>query len=128
MNLAFSYYDLPASEREVAELYSFGLTKKEISITRNRSIHTIGNQLKQIFAKTGTRKDSELAAWYFITRYHISIDIPAAVRQFIALCMLVLIAFSVCNDKTIIRPSRTVKTARSLRHRISRKTDYFYLS
>lgn len=126
MNLAISYYDLPNGEREVAELYACGLTKKEIAIARNRSIHTIGNQLKQIFIKTGTRKDTELAAWYFTTRYHLSLNIPDIARRFIALSLLALVGFSVMSEQSIVRAQRTARTQRTVKARTGKRTEKTY--
>jgi DNA-binding CsgD family transcriptional regulator len=103
MNLAFKYCDLPQVEREVTELYACGLTKKEIAILRGRSTHTIDNQLKNIFIKTGTRKDTELAAWYFCTRYNLSLNLPENVRKLIAFCLLALVGIGMYNEQKIIR-------------------------
>jgi DNA-binding CsgD family transcriptional regulator len=128
MNFSISYYDLPKVEQEITELYASGLTKKEIASIRNRSIHTIGNQIKNIFTKTGTRKDTELSAWYFCTRYNIALNLPEYARRFVAGCLLALVGLSVYNDFSIIRPARTIRAARTARATRNKRNDNtFYL-
>ena len=130
MDLTITFNDLPKVEQEITELYSCGLTKKEIAALRGRSIYTVDNQLRNVFAKTKTRKDTELAAWYFCTRYGITFDLPEQVKRILAICLLALVGLNIVTEVAVIRNFRTSKTARSARTSRGRKekkeNDFIY--
>lgn len=127
MNVSVTYNDLTEIEREIADLYVFGYTKKEIAAFRGRSIYTIVNQLDRIFKKIGVRKDTEMATWYYCTRFHISIDISPIKRTFISACMLVLLSTSMVFDQApMLRTVRTRNITRTSQGRRSRN-DYDYI-
>ena len=95
MNLTLTYNDLPKVEREVADLYACGHTKKEIAMKRGRSLSTVNNQISRLFEKSNVRKDTEFTTWYFCTRFHISYDLLPIHRSFISIALLILITLSV---------------------------------
>ncbi len=53
-------YHLTKTEKEVCEVMVRGLSAPEIAERRGRSVATVRNQLKSIYAKTGTRSRAEL--------------------------------------------------------------------
>jgi len=88
MNTTISYNDLPPAEREVADLYVIGKTKKEIAMKRGRSVFTIDNQIRRLFEKTDVHKDTEFASWYYITRYDLK-------RLMITIFFLIITSLSI---------------------------------
>ena len=48
MNASITYTDLPQAEREVADLYAWGMAKKEIAKVRNPSVKTVENQIRRL--------------------------------------------------------------------------------
>lgn len=94
MNTTITYQDLPPVEKQVAELYSLGYTKKEIAMKRGRSINTISNEIRIIFEKIDVHKDTEFCTWYFITRFHLSLDLTPLQRTLTTICLLVIISVS----------------------------------
>lgn len=126
MNLSVSFTDLPLIEREVAEMYALGLTKKEIANKRHRSLRTIENQLRVIFSKLSIRKDTELTAWYFCSRYKLTFKLSPLARQIIALSFFAIICLGIYNETSMLRASRSNSIARSIRgNRISRRNDFY---
>jgi DNA-binding CsgD family transcriptional regulator len=115
MNAAITYNDLPKAEREVADLYAWGMTKKEIAIERCKSIRTIENQIRVLFSKSGVRKDTEFASWYFCTRFSISFDLYPLKKQIIAMALLILTCIGSLNETSFIRPCRSVRSTTSFR-------------
>jgi len=53
-------YGLTQAEAQLASLLCEGLSLENVAERRNVSIHTVRSQLKQVFAKTGTSRQSEL--------------------------------------------------------------------
>lgn len=132
MNTNLTYNDLPTAEREVAHLYAWGLTVKEIAVKRSKSVSTVKNQLFNVFAKADIHKDTELTAWYFCTRFKISLDYSPIHRAITSICLLMLLALgSVNNDNPFVRV-RTVNAgaSRTVRARTGRgrknESDYEY--
>ena len=122
MNSAITYNDLPKAEREVADLYAWGMTKKEIANARNKSVRTIENQIRVLFSKSGTRKDTEFASWYFCTRFSISFDLSPLKKGIISASLLLIIGFSLCFENSIVRTYRAPRV-RTSRIEINSKKD-----
>lgn len=95
MNTLITYADLPPAEREVATLYVSGYTTKEIAAKRNRSIDTVHNQIRNLFRKTGVRKDTEFGVWYFCTRFKISFDMLPIQKVVVSCFLLFIISFQI---------------------------------
>lgn len=55
-------FGLTASEAAVAAAVGAGQSLEDIAAARGVSVQTVRTQLKQIFAKTGTNRQSALAA------------------------------------------------------------------
>ena len=111
---------LTKRESEIAELFAWGASKKEIANRLFISERTVENHARRIFDKTGCSKVNELSAWWFCTNFHISFDLSPLTRRTIATCLLVLVVFQMTfNSDTIIRAQRT--QARTTRVRSARR-------
>lgn len=55
-----SLYDLTPAEARIASMLAKGISPREISEELELSRHTVRNQLKSVFLKTGTSRQGEL--------------------------------------------------------------------
>jgi DNA-binding CsgD family transcriptional regulator len=53
-------YDLTPAEAQLAQQLAGGLDLREIAATSNRTMNTVRTQLKQVFRKTGARRQADL--------------------------------------------------------------------
>ncbi len=124
MNTSLSFKDLTLAERNVGELYAWGMTVKEIAMKLGKSISTVKNQLVSIFLKTQTTKGTEFAAWYFCTRFQISFDLSPVKRMAVTICLLTLIGVSTFNSSLYTaRIPRARRYSRTQTMRRSRRSD-----
>lgn len=108
---------LTKRESEIAELFAWGASKKDIANRLFISERTVENHARNIFIKTGCQKVNELSAWWFCTKFHISFDLSPIKRKFIALCFLAMLMPTIFNnDNVVVR----VRTARSRTTRVQR--------
>lgn len=114
---------LTKRESEIAELFAWGASKKEIAERLFISERTVENHARKIYEKTGVSKVNELSAWWFCTKFHISFDLSPLKRKIIATMLLVfMIPQFVDFDNAAIR-TRT-STCRAVRvTRSRRKTE-----
>lgn len=98
-------------EAEIAEMFAWGASKKEVAESLFVSERTVENHARSIYAKTGCKKVNELSAWWFCTRFNISFDLSPLKRKIIAISMLVLISpqLFIKNDD-VVRIFRTRQT------------------
>jgi hypothetical protein len=126
MNTAITYNDLPPALRDVADLYAWGNTKKEIAMKRGKSFYTIDQQVRTLFEKAGVRKDTEFTAWYFCSRFCISFDLSPLKKTIISACFLALFSITFLHETDCfrVRASRSFRTSqRNLRRRTE---DYIF--
>ena len=108
---------LTKRESEIAELFAWGASKKDIANRLFISERTVENHARNIYEKTGCEKVNELSAWWFCTTFHISFDLSPIKRKFIALCFLAMLMPTIFNnDNVFVR----VRTARSRTTRVQR--------
>ncbi len=98
MNTSINFDDLTPIEQEITEMYSWGMTKKEIAAKRKRSVNTIGNQIRKLFEKTDTRKDTEFAAWYFCSKFKISFNLSPMKQAFVSICLLLVLGIGALDN------------------------------
>ena len=111
---------LTKRESEIAELFAWCASKKDIANRLYISERTVENHARNIYVKIGCQKVNELSAWWFCTNFHISFDLSPLTRRAIATCLLVLVVFQMTfNSDTIIRAQRT--QARTTRVRSARR-------
>ena len=82
---------LTKSESRIAELIAWGLSKKEVAATLFISPRTVENHARSIYEKTGVTKANELSAWYFCSRFKISLDMSPLRRSVVAVGLLLLL-------------------------------------
>ena len=111
---------LTKRESEIAELFAWGASKKEIAERLFISERTVENHARKIYEKTGVSKVNELSAWWFCTKFHISFDLSPLKRKIIATMLLVFmipqfVDFDNAAIKTRTSTCRTVRVTRSRR-------------
>lgn len=108
-------------EIEIAELFAWGASKKEVANHLNVSERTIENHARNIYEKTGCGKVNELSAWWFCTKFNISFDLSPLKRMVFSLVFLAIITPQILSmDDDIVRMFRT-KTMATRCGRTSRR-------
>lgn len=98
---------LTTEENRVAELAAWGLSQKEIADTLNKSVNTVMNQFRSIYAKIGINKINELSAWWFCVNFNISFDLSPIKRKAGAVVLLLLFSSQLLDfNNTIVRRIR----------------------
>lgn len=98
---------LTGEESRVAELAAWGLSQKEIANLLNKSVNTVMNQFRSIYAKVGVNKINELSAWWFCTHFNISFDLSPVKRKAGAIALLILFGSQLLSfDDMMIRRTR----------------------
>lgn len=117
---------LTKREAEIAELFAWGASKKEIAERLFISERTVENHARKIYEKTGVSKVNELSAWWFCTKFHISFDLSPLKRKIIATMLLVfMIPQFVDFDNAAIRTrTSTCRTVRITRSRRKTEDDF----
>ena len=118
---------LTKRESEIAELFAWGASKKDIANRLFISERTVENHARNIYEKTGCEKVNELSAWWFCTNFHISFDLSPLRRKIISLCLLALLIPQMIRlDNVVIRvrnsPCRVSRM--SCRRKADVLTDY----
>lgn len=102
---------LTKREAEVAELFAWGATKKDVANHLFISERTVENHARNIYEKTGVSKINELSAWWFCTNFGISFDLSPLKRKSIALALLALLLPTIIhNNYNATRCCRTRTT------------------
>lgn len=102
---------LSKREYEMVELTAFGLAQKEIADHLQISPCTVDVTIRHAKEKLQVQKSTELAAWYFINKYHISLDLNPVTRAILSLSFLTLMLFALIDGFNPERTSRTAPTA-----------------
>lgn len=114
--------ELTKRESEIAELFAWGASKKDVANQLYISERTVENHARNIYEKTGCTKVNELSAWWFCTKFHISFDLSPLKRKSIATAFLLLLIPSLMNfDNMMIRTRNN--TCRIVRVRTRRKSE-----
>lgn len=121
---------LTTRESEIAELFAWGASKKEVANHLNVSERTVENHARNIYEKIGCGKVNELSAWWFCTKFNISFDLSPLKRSMIACVFLAILSIPMINmDDDIVRVFRTrtrtasTRTGRTLRRRLESDDD-----
>ena len=111
---------LTRREAEIAELFAWGASKKEVADRLFISERTVENHARNIYEKTGCGKVNELSAWWFCTTFHISFDLSPLSRKIISLCLLaILIPQMTRFDNVVIRVRNTpCRVSRASRRKV----------
>ncbi len=118
---------LTPRETEVAELLAWGAAKKEVADRLYISQRTVENTTRNIFAKIGIQKATELCVWWFCTKHGVSFELSPIKRAIVA--SVILFAFVQSdvlgpNDAFRFFRSRSSRTAEvRLGYRGSRRAE-----
>lgn len=117
--------ELTKRESEIAELFAWGASKKDVANRLYISERTVENHTRNIYEKTGCSKVNELSAWWFCTRFHISFDLSPFKRNVITLVMLLLmIPQTIDFDNVAVRiRTNTCRIVRPIRTRRKSEND-----
>ena len=114
---------LTKRESEIAELFAWGASKKDIANRLFISERTVENHARNIYEKTDCTKVNELSAWWFCVSFRISFDLSPLKRKVIAICLLILIVPQIFDtSNVIVERTRTTRTTRTCRTRSRLKT------
>ena len=110
---------LTKRESEIAELFAWGASKKDIANRLFISERTVENHARNIYVKIGCQKVNELSAWWFCTKFHTSFDLSPLKRKLLTWLMLAVMMPTIINhDNVVMRfrtQSRTTRVQRSRR-------------
>ena len=110
------FVKLTKREAQIAELFAWGATKKDVANRLFVSERTVENHARNIYGKTGCGKVNELSAWWFCTTFHISFDLSPLKQRLIALAMLLLISPQIFwNNDNMVRAFRSKTPTRTCR-------------
>ena len=117
-----NHAELTKRESEIAELFAWGASKKDIANRLYISERTVENHTRNIYDKKGCSKVNELSAWWFCTKFHISFDLSPLKRKTISMMLIALMIPQIMNyDNKMIRVRNN--TCRVVRVRARRKSE-----
>lgn len=119
MNLRCS---LTKRENEIAELLAWGASKKEVADRLSIATRTVENTARNIYAKIGIQKATELCVYWFCAKCGVSPSLDPLKRAFAAIALLLIFlpqALAGHTDlyRTGARATRTTVTAGARRTR-----------
>lgn len=115
-------------EYQVWSLVVQGLTKKEVAMRLNRSVHTVNEFYRSLYVKLHIRKDTDLVREWFLREMCIpKSQFFAALRTHsiaITVGFLLLTGMQIKNELTTLRTATRTTTVRTAR-RGSRRNEYY---
>ena len=107
---------LSKRETQVAELLAWGASKKEVASKLFVSTRTVENTARNIYAKLGIQKATELCVWWFCTKCGVPVSLDPLKRAFTAvLLLLVLLPRELTGNGDLFRIGRDRRIARGTR-------------
>lgn len=115
--------ELTKRETEIAELLAWGAAKKEVADKLFISARTVENTARNIYAKLGIQKATELCVWWFCTKCGVPISKDPLKRAFGAIILLLALLPRELNPGSgdIFRVGRSVRTTQVVRVRPGRR-------
>ncbi|OUN69511.1 hypothetical protein B5G10_11580 [Barnesiella sp. An55] len=111
--------ELSRRENQVAELLAWGASKKEVASRLFVSTRTIENTARNIYAKLGIQKATELCVWWFCTKCGVPVSLDPLKRAITAIVLLLVLLprelsgngdiFRIGRDKRLVRIARIVR-------------------
>lgn len=111
---------LTKREAEIAEMFAWGATKKDVANHLYLSERTVENHARNIYEKTGCTKVNELSAWWFCTTFHISFALSPLKRKVMAVVIGLLLLPQMLasgGDMLLARVRTSAKCGRSVGRR-----------
>lgn len=102
-------------EFQIVELIAFGLAQKEVANQLHIAQATVDVTVKNAKEKLHLQKATELAAWYFINKYRISLDLSPVTRAMIYLSFLTIVVFALFSGFSAERYQRSGRSSRGRR-------------
>lgn len=107
---------LSKRETQIAELLAWGASKKEVASKLFVSTRTVENTARNIYAKLGIQKATELCVWWFCTKCGVPVSLDPLKRAFTAiLLLLVLLPSELTGNGDLFRIGRERRIARVTR-------------
>ena len=107
---------LSKRESQIAELLAWGASKKEVASKLFVSPRTIENTARNIYAKIGIQKATELCVWWFCTQCGVPISLDPLKRAFIAVVLLIaFVPRELTSFDDIFRVGRRARITRVVR-------------
>lgn len=107
---------LSKRESQVAELLAWGASKKEVANRLFVSTRTVENTARNIYAKLGIQKATELCVWWFCTKCGVPVSLDPLKRAFTAVILLVaLLPRELSGNGDIYRIGRSIRITRVAR-------------
>lgn len=117
--------ELSPCETEIAELLAWGASKKETADRLFISPRTVENTARNIYAKIGIQKATELCVWWFCNKCGVPVGLDPLKRAFIAtVLLLAFLPYELRPDtdnftqRTTARTTRTIRAQKRQRRRI----------
>ena len=98
---------LTKREYEIAELFAWGASKKDVAKRLFISERTVENHTRNIYEKTGCSKVNELSAWWFCKTFHISFELSPFKRNAITMVMIMLMIPQIMDFDNMAIRTRT---------------------
>lgn len=115
---------LTKRESEIAELFAWGASKKDVANRLFISERTVENHARNIYEKTGCSKVNELSAWWFCVTFHISFELSPLKHKVLALFFLGLMMPQILSNENVVMARTRTKTSTIIcRGRGRRKVD-----
>ena len=107
---------LSKRESQIAELLAWGASKKEVADKLFVSTRTIENTARNIYAKIGIQKATELCVWWFCTKCGVPVSLDPLKRAFIAVVLLIaFVPRELTSFDDIFRVGRRARITRVVR-------------
>lgn len=106
---------LSKRESQVAELLAWGASKKEVASKLFVSTRTVENTARNIYAKLGIQKATELCVWWFCTKCGVPVSLDPLKRAFTAIILLVAFLPRELSGNDIYRIGRSIRITRVTR-------------
>lgn len=107
---------LSRREDQVAELLAWGASKKEVADKLFISTRTVENTARNIYAKLGIQKATELCVWWFCSKCGVPVSLDPLKRAFVAVILLVaLLPRELTGNGDVFRVGKSARVTRVIR-------------
>lgn len=111
---------LTRRQYQMAELFAWGATKKDVANNLKVSIRTVENTMRNIFERCEVTKVNELSAWFFCTKFNISFDFSPLKRAAVSVLLLFILLPFDFNGGDV---QRVFRSGRSTTCRVVRRNE-----